>query len=182
MQLTPEDEQRIMEASQRDTNAFAPLYEMYFPRIYAYCARRTDTAQEAEDLTSTVFIKALRAAGTYKGGSVAAWLFRIAHNELANYWRGKRPQVSLEAHQIDLPADTAPPGTALMQEEEAKAVRQAVSQLPPDQQNLLALKLNGQLTSQQIGEIIGKSASAVRVELHRIMKVLRVMVEKEELS
>lgn len=176
--MTMPDEQKLMEVARHDSSAFAPIYETYFPRIYAYCARRTDTAQEAEDITSTVFIKALHGLDSYRGGSVAAWLFRIAHNEMANHWRKRRPQVSLDAHEMDFAANTDPLGAAITREQDAKLVQQIVRQLPDEQQNLLALKLDSGLTSAQIGEIIGKSASAVRVEIHRIMKLLRVLYQE----
>lgn len=173
------DEKAVMRQARHDPARFAPLYEMYFPRIYAYCARRTDTAQEAEDLTSTVFTKVLRNLDSYQGGNVGAWLFRIAHNEVINHYRGRRANISLDAHELDFPTDAESPSDVLANAQEAAYIRELVGQLSPEQQNLLNLKLSGELTSAQIGEVLGKSASAVRVELHRIIKLLRVLYFEE---
>ncbi|MEL6152156.1 MAG: sigma-70 family RNA polymerase sigma factor, partial [Chloroflexota bacterium] len=154
-----------------DPDSFAPLYEVYFPRIYAYCARRTGSAQEAEDLTSAIFIKALRGLHTYRGGNVGAWLFRIAHNEVVDHWRKLgAPQVPLD--DMDFAAELAPPDASITRAEELARLQQAVAQLSTEQQDLLAMKLDGELTSQEIGAVVGKSASAVRVEIHRIIKLL----------
>src|SRR5690242_143201 len=80
-----DDEARILQRAQQHPAAFAPLYERYFARIYAYCLRRASSPQEAEDLCSQVFTRALTGLHTYRGGSVPAWLFRIAHNVVANH-------------------------------------------------------------------------------------------------
>jgi RNA polymerase sigma-70 factor (ECF subfamily) len=174
-----QQERQIMALAQRDPAAFRPLYERYFARVYAYCLRRVTDRQEAEDLTSSIFTKALSHLDGYRGGQVAAWLFRIAHNEVANHWRGQREQVSLDAYELDLEAETLPPADWLIAQENAEALQRAVALLPAAQQELLALKLAGQLTSEQIGDVLGKSSSAVRVELHRIMKQLRLWFEQE---
>lgn len=172
-------ERQMMWASQQDPSKFEPLYEAYFPRIYSYCRRRTNTDQQAEDLTSAVFIKALRNLPQYRGGSVAAWLFRIAHNEVVSHYRKQKPQVSIEAHDLQLRAGNDALDEAIRSAEEKQFLRQLTYQLTDEQQNLLSLKFNGQLTSAQIGEVLGKSASAVRTEVHRLLKHLRMLYEKE---
>ncbi len=170
-----QDEAALMLAAQRDAAAFAPLYERYFTRIYRYCLRRVGGMQEAEDLTSQVFIRALRGLEGYRGGLVAAWLFRIAHNVVANHLRGLRPQVSIEAGELDFAADYPEPLKALLDAERAALLRELVGRLSEYQQDLLALKLSGELTSQEIGEALGKSAGAVRVDLHRAINQLRAL-------
>ena len=96
--------QRLPDDAARDDLAqFAVIYERYVDRIYAYCACRVGI-QDAEDVTSQVFVKALGALGGYRGGSVAAWLFRIARSCVVDHLRYRRSPVSLEAHDIDLPA------------------------------------------------------------------------------
>jgi RNA polymerase sigma-70 factor (ECF subfamily) len=171
--LAPKDEVRIIQAARTDPALFAPIYECYFPRIYGYCLRRLGTPQEAEDLASHVFIRAIQGLESYRGGRVSVWLFRIAHNAVINHYRSRRPQVSLEVIERDLPDARPGPGECLVQIEDWQALRALIDGLPEDQRDLLALKLTGELTSGEIGEMVGKSAGAVRVELHRIIKGLR---------
>lgn len=162
-----------MQAARRDPALFAPIYERYFARIYGYCLRRVATPQEAEDLASLVFTRALAGLQDYQGGPVAVWLFRIAHNAVANHYRAQRPQVSLEATDLDMADDGPGPGERFAEAETQQALRALVAALPANQQDLLALKIVGGLTSHAISAVTGKSAGAVRVELHRIIKRLR---------
>lgn len=177
---TAGDDVRLMRAARTDPARFAPLYERYFPRIYAYCLRRLGSADDAEDVTSQVFIRALGSLPEYRGGLVAAWLFRIARNAVLNHHRDRRLHLSLDGSDLDLADDAPPPGERLEQAEERQAIRALVATLPDDQQDLLALKLDAALTSEEIGEAVGKSAGAVRVELHRIIQKLRARYENAE--
>src|SRR4051794_13309049 len=86
------------QASESEGGAFDfdLLYEKYVERIYNYCLRRVGQTQEAEDLASVIFTRAWAGLSTYRGGSEAAWLFKIAHNTVANHLRARKPQVSLD--------------------------------------------------------------------------------------
>ena len=168
-----EDEQRIMALARQHPASFAPLYHLYFPRVYAYCRRRTRDAQEAEDLTSQVFTRALAGLEGYRGGSVAAWLFRIARNTVINHYRDRRSDVGLDQAALDLVDDGPSPPEVVMQAETLDRLYDLVAALPDAQQDLLTLKLVGGLTSDAIGDVLGKSPGAVRVALHRIIARLR---------
>lgn len=168
MQPIP-DESELMRRAMRDPAQFAPLYERYFDRIYAYCRRRTDSAQEAEDLCSLVFARALAGLAGYRGGNVAAWLFQIAHNTVAKHYRARRQVVSFD----DIGEVNAVEGIDEDEAEAQAAISRLVAQLPTEQRDLIALSIDGELTSQEIGAILGKSAVAVRVQLHRTIQRLR---------
>lgn len=171
-------EQAQLIAAQRDLQYFAPLYERYFPRIYAYCLRRVEHAQEAEDLASQIFTQAMSNLDQYRGGMVAAWLFRIAHNTVINHSR--RPQAVSLDDLPEIPIDWGDPADALIKTESHERLRQLVARLPTEQQDLLLLKVVGGLTAEQIGAVVGKSAGATRVALHRIIRQLRQMYEEPE--
>lgn len=174
------DEAAIMEQARHDITAFAPLYTHYAPRIYAYCRRRVGSPQDAEDLTSLIFTRAVTALKDFRGGSVAAWLFRIAHNTVANYYRNRRDVVSIEGAALDLVDHSPQPLAYMIAAEEHATLSRVLDQLTDDQRDLLALKLGGELSSQDIGAVLGKSAGAVRVELHRLIKQLRGLYYQEE--
>jgi RNA polymerase sigma-70 factor (ECF subfamily) len=158
---------------------FAPIYQQYFPRIFAYCYNRTNSPQEAEDLTSRIFTHALKGLASYRGGSVAAWLFRIAHNTLVSHYRRRHTQVSIEALELDISDTASHPRDRLVQAEEAQQVRDMVATLPSHDQELLALWLDGDLSASEIGKIIGQKEGTVRVKLHRIFKRLRKRCPEE---
>jgi RNA polymerase sigma-70 factor (ECF subfamily) len=77
------EEGSILAQARSDPAGFAPIYERYFPRVYQYCLRRVQQPLDAEDLAGLVFIRAMAGLREYRGGSVAAWLFRIAPNAAA---------------------------------------------------------------------------------------------------
>ncbi len=159
----------IIQAAKQDPQAFAPIYERYVSRIFAYCLNRTNNRQDAEDLCSQVFSRALASLHTYHGGNLAAWLFRIAHNLIIDHYRKRRPTITLTGAEIATTLDTQ----TIEQQEMQATLRQLIHELPDEKQALLVLYLDEKLTSDDIGTIVGKSAGAVRVELHRIIKRLR---------
>ncbi len=167
-----------MQAAMHDLAQFAPIYEQYFGRIYRYCLRRVGTVEEAEDLASVIFTRALVSIGGYRGGSVAAWLFQIAHNAVVNHLRSRRTHLSIEDAELDIVADMPAPLDAVMRDETQQALRDLVATLPDDQQNLLALKMAAGLNAAEIGQVIGKNAGAVRVELHRVISKLRARYDE----
>lgn len=174
------DDIRTMQAAQADLSRFAPIYERYGERIYQYCLRRVESAEAAEDLTSLIFTRAMTGVQHFEGGSVVAWLFRIAHNTVANHYRARRPQVSFERDDIDVPDETTPPPIEHMVADEQEHMLQTlIDSLPDEQRELLLLKLTGALTAEDMGKVVGKSAGAVRVELHRIIERLRTAYEQE---
>jgi len=173
----PDDEITLARQAQINPQAFAPLYERYFDRVLRYCLRRTDSLQEAEDLCSQIFARALAGLSTYRGGQFRAWLFQIAHHTLANYYRDSQRQIdSLALDDLQLADDAAARAFDRADDDDQRMIRRLVAALPDDQRELLTLTIDGGLTSAEVGAIVGKSAGAVRVQLHRIIKSLRDQV------
>ena len=157
---------------------FDLLYEKYVERIYNYCLRRVGQTQEAEDLASQVFTRAWANLSTYRGGSEAAWLFKIAHNTVANHLRARKPQVSLEVLVTTGGADF-PAGSdeemldRLIRQENRAELAALIETLNPAQRELLALSVAGGLTAREVGEVLGKSEAAIWMAFHRIIQRLR---------
>jgi RNA polymerase sigma-70 factor, ECF subfamily len=169
-----------MRAAQRDPRCFAPIYERYVARIYTYCLRRVNgDVQEAEDLTSQVFTRALTCLDQYRGGLLAAWLFQIAHHTVVNAWKRPRREVPLD-DELRLTGRLAEPLEHVIQAEEEEKLRDLIARLPEDQQEIVLLKVVGGLSSAEIGELLGKSAGAVRVMFHRIMRQLYSAYQQAE--
>ncbi len=167
------DDVQQLRAAQHDLTLFAPVYERYVDRIYTYCRYRVGE-NEAEDVTSQVFVRALKGLAGYRGGSVAAWLFRIAHNCVVDHLSYRCPQVSLDEHELDLPADTVDLFDQVADAERLALLRRIITSLFDEAQiSLLTLKLTSGLSSAEIGEVVGKSAVAVRVEISRMLRQIR---------
>lgn len=174
------NESAMLLAARDNPARFAPLYTVYAPRIYAYCMRRTGSSHEAEDLTSQTFTRALKGLHTYQGGYVAAWLFSIARTTVADYYRRRRePPVSIETVEDNLPGEANTLIKRIMQDEQRDQLRTLIATLQPEEQELLTLYINSDLSSAEIGEVVGKTAGAVRTRLYRIFKRLRALCPED---
>jgi RNA polymerase sigma-70 factor (ECF subfamily) len=174
------DETALMRAACDDVACFETLYRAYFPRVYAYCLSRVGSAEEAEDLTSLIFTEVLNGLPRYRGGSVPAWIFRIARNTLADYYQQRRrAPLPLDVDTFDMIDESHSPGERVMQTERQHMLQQLIATLPDHELEVLALRIDAGLTAEEIGTLIGKRAGAVRTMLHRILKRLRARCPAE---
>jgi RNA polymerase sigma-70 factor (ECF subfamily) len=161
---------------------FADVYEQHVDRVFSYLYYRTGSRQDAEDLTARVFVQALGHAERFDraGGSVAAWLFTIAHNLLANYHRTRtrRPSAPLEAA-AGAEDPSTPPGAMIEAAEDARRVRTAIRRLTPERQHLILLKYVQNMSNADIGRTIGRNEGAVKSLLRRTLAALRRELEED---
>jgi RNA polymerase sigma-70 factor (ECF subfamily) len=170
------DEMALSLSAQGDRQAFGSLYERYVNRIYSYIFYRTGNQHDAEDLTARVFYRALHHIQNYqqRGLPFSAWLYRIAHNLVANWHRdnSRRPEVSLdECLWLHQPGEH--PEGMLLQTEENERLMKILHKLPPDRQQLLILKFIEHLSNVEIGQIMGRTEGAVKSLYHRTLLALR---------
>jgi len=163
-------EDHLVERAKKDADAFGELYDHYFGQIYRFVYSRLRDQSAAEDVTSEVFFKALRAIGRYKpsGHPLSAWLYQISVNAINDHYRSKRPTSSLDGA-----IAVADPARAVVDrvvdQVEAARVWAAIDDLPPQQRTAMTLKLGEDMKLAQIGTIMGKSEGAVKLLIHRGM-------------
>lgn len=166
-------------AAQRDPAAFGTLYRRYVDRIYGYSFYLLGDHHDAEDVTERSFLAALAAIGEFRdeGASFRAWLFRIAHNQLANALRARRrhPADPLEA--IREPAEVgADPAGLVGQAEEVRSLRRALERLSEDRRQVVVLRFVDGLSAREIGAVLDRSEGAVRVLQHRALRELAALL------
>jgi RNA polymerase sigma-70 factor (ECF subfamily) len=170
------EENVLARASNGDREAFGLLYEHYIERIFNYVYYRTGNTHDAEDLTARVFQRAMNHIHSYtdRGVPFSAWLYRIAHNLVANWHRdrSRRQEIPLNDMPI-LRASGDHPETTLVHSEEQEALLRLIRHLPPDRQHLLILKFVENLSNAEIGQIMGRSEGAVKSLYHRTLLTLR---------
>lgn len=171
------DDAAIVARAKRDRQAFAPLYETYFDRIYAYCWRRLGTTDAAADATSLIFAKALAALDRCDDWSFRSWLFAIAHNVVTDVYRTHRVTEPLTAAG-GLSDGSPTPEERLLATEERQRVRLLLGALSADQRAVVELRLSG-LTGQEISAVLGKSRTAIDSTQHRAIARLRVLLGVE---
>ncbi len=170
------DEIALKKAAQGDQEAFGVLYERYVGRIYSYIYYRTGNQHDAEDLTARVFFRAMRHVENYtdRGLPLSAWLYRIAHNLVANWHRdnSRRKEIPLDEiilvrHSGDLPE------AVLIDHEEKESLLEVIHRLPADRQQLIILKFVEHMSNAEIGQVMGRSEGAVKSLYHRTLLSLR---------
>ena len=180
-----EEQDTLLHASQGDLEAFGVLYEKYVERIFNYVYYRTGNVHDAEDLTARVFYRALHHIHTYtdRGVPFSAWLYRIAHNLVANWHRdrSRHQEIPLsDAPTIHYKGD--PPEVALMQTQERDSLLRLIRHLPSERQHLLILKFVEHMSNAEIGEIMARSEGAVKSLYHRTLLALRDELEDFDLD
>ncbi len=179
--LEHDAEADLIERAKGDPVAFGVLYERYVDRIYSYIYYRTGNQQDAEDLTARTFFKALDHIARFndRGLPFSAWLYRIAHNLVANWHRdrNRRPELALE-EQAHLPHSPGNPERLAEASEAREALLSAIRRLPDDRQQLIILKFSDSLPNAQIGAIMGRSEGAIKSLYHRTLLALREDLQK----
>jgi len=182
------EERALVEAAKHDAEAFGRLYQQYVKRIYNYLYRHTGNQVEAEDLTSRTFFRALRSLRQYidRGGAFQAWLFRIAHNLVVNWYRdqSRHPVISLEVTG-DHPAQGMQrdePHERLVRTERQELMARLIAQLPEDRKTLLILKFVEKMSNDDIGKVLGKTEGAIKSLYHRTLLDLREILQQEEFA
>lgn len=171
-----ENESALIERAKTDKDAFGELYQRYVDRIYNYVYYRTGNKDDAEDLTSRIFMRAMRHIPNYddRGIPFSAWLYRIAHNLVANWHRdrSRRKVIALDDISQWYIRDEGPE-LATQFIEDTDALLAAIQRLPTDRQELLILKFVDRLPNAEIGAIMGRSEGAIKSLYHRTLIALR---------
>lgn len=158
------EEYIVQQAVDGNQRAFTQLYDIYFDKIYRYIYVRLRKQAESEDLTQEVFIKALKAIGSYKIGKTpfASWLFRIAHNQVIDYVRkyAKNMETSLDEAPPTVGAED--PVIMIEQKFEIAELNMAMMELSPAQQEVISLRFIAELPIADVAKILGKSQGTVK--------------------
>jgi len=181
---THHEDGALVRRAKEEREAFEVLYAKYLKKVYTYVYYRVGNMEDAEDITESVFLHALVHLDRYqdRGIPFSAWLLRIAHNLVANWYRNSKRRRSVGLDSAEPLHDTSPtPEEALEGEEERREVRALLSSLPEERQQALILRYAEGMKHKEIGEVMGKSTGAVKVLIHRsLISLHRGLSEKED--
>ncbi len=161
---------------------FEAWYEDHRPTVFRYVRFRVATREAAEDVTSEVFMKALRSIQRYdpNRASPRTWLLRIARNAVTDYLRALRRRGSLHVsldRVPDLVSDVPSQEERVLKEERIQKLLNGTQTLRKADQEILSLRYGAGLGNSEIAETLGISNNAVAVRLHRALKRLKDAVD-----
>ncbi len=158
-----------------DTSAFSELYERYAHPIFAYVMYRVSERTTAEDITSTVFMRALEHTKKYNPnrGSYGSWIYRIARNALIDHFRRNRTTANLDDFLDSLIDPGLSPAEHVVARERASAVHTALYSLSEIQREILLLRFWDDCSFTEIAKITGKSEAGCKMQLRRSLDTLR---------
>ena len=177
--------QRLVASCQNgDVDAFGPLYDLYIDAVYRYVYYRADR-DEVEDIVENVFIRVWENIDKYVQGKhpFSSWLFRIAHNLVVDHYRSHRRHISLREN---LPkhvaqSDDDPLDWAKMKLDQGY-VRDALTQLKEDYQQVLVLRYLSGFANKEIAQIMSRNEGNIRILQYRALKALQEILEKRGLG
>ena len=167
-----------VEAARRDPRAFEALYRKYVAQVYNFALYELRDPHAAEDLTAQVFLRALtglpsfREQGEAPSSSFRVWLFQIARNALSNERRRVRrhPDAPLDLA-LEVASTDDVQAQAVERDQLARAW-QAIEGLPVERRRALVLRFVGEMSTREIGEVLGRSEGATRVLIHRALQTV----------
>jgi RNA polymerase sigma-70 factor (ECF subfamily) len=189
------DEQLVQKALKGNKNAWYSLLSSYEKAIYNYAIRMTGNSHDAADLMQEIFLSVFNSLASYKGtGSFKAWLFRIAHFRSMDFFRRKRPDLSLDdigaeqgilesssSQSVDLnkPLLEASPEQHLQSGQSQQQILSLMQTLPLKQRTVIELKFFSQFTFDEIAGQLDISSNTVKSRLYAALAVLKTKMEVE---
>lgn len=163
---------------------FSAWFREYQPTVYRYVRFRLANREAAEDVTSEVFMKALKALHRYDPSRAApkTWLLRIARNAVTDHLRSLKRRSSLHVsldRVPDLVADVPTQEERVMREERIEVLLNASRELRPADQEILSLRYGAGLGNREIADALKISGNAVAVRLHRSLARLKAVVDEK---
>ena len=171
------DEKLMQRYAKGDAQAFERLYERHRGPLYRYFKRQVSDVATANDLYQGTWEKIIKSRGKYQPSApFKAWMYRVAHNHLVDYYRRQHPADSLEPDTLtDMQAN---PSQALIDEQHGQRLKAGILSLSADQRDTLLLKLESGLKLEDIARITGVSRETVKSRLrYAVKKLKQVLIE-----
>ena len=177
--MQPDEAELVARSQGHDLSAFNQIVERYQSQVYNLAARILGDRTTAEDVSQETFISAYRAIGRFRGGSLRAWVMRIASNRSYDFIRSSRRRressldESLESGQFHAASGDPSPEQMALSGELRDEIQRAILSLPPDQRTTLALVDVQGLSYQEAAEATSVSLGTVKSRLSRARSGVR---------
>lgn len=176
------DEALMLAYAAGAVRAFEQLYARHRGPLYRFLQRQLRNPALAEEMFQDVWQRVIAAReGWRPEAAFATWLYRIAHNRLNDHWRALKHRPPAPADADERAARVPDPHTperTLSEFEQRRRLQQALDELPDEQREVLLLRLEQELTLEEIGEITGVGRETVKSRLRYAMDKLRARLQE----
>lgn len=175
-----EDQALLQRLRRWDEEALAQVYDQHAAALYRYAYRLVGDQGVAQDIAAETFHRFLIALKNGSGPKhhLSAWLYRVAHNLVVDFYRRHPPQPALSVDEVEI-AQPESHEEQFSQRQEAARVRQALQRLLPLQQQVVMLRFFDGLSNEEIAQVVERTVGAVKALQHRALVNLRQMLEVE---
>ncbi|NWF67728.1 MAG: sigma-70 family RNA polymerase sigma factor [Chloroflexi bacterium] len=179
-----EEQQLLKQAQRGSAEAFSRLYQSHVQVIFRYIHYRVNDVQMAEDLTSEVFMRALAGLSSYqdRGKPFVAWLYSIAHARIVDYYRRGARQTEESEQTLENIAVTPDMDKSMLRRQAVRALREAIATLTDEQQQVVILRFIEGYHIEEVAQLIGKNANAIKALQHRALRTLASRLAKTGLD
>ncbi len=163
----------MLKVKNGDLDSMSFLFDMYSKRLFGYFVRLTHDKQTSEDLTQTVFYRAMKYRTSFKKEhGFNAWVFQIARNVFHDHYQKQQKHllVMQEESGSDVPDNLQ---DTTEQRENEERLRKAIGMLEQEEQQLIELHRFQKLKYEEVAQITGSTTAAVKMKTHRTMKRLK---------
>jgi len=178
-------EKELVERAKKEPEAFGKLYDEYYSKIFGYILKRTANLEIAQDICSETFLKALKNLWKFRWRNIpfSSWLYRIANNETANYFRKKKfKTISLEkiselASNHNPEKEFIEAQRKLKEHQDFLKIQKIILKLPIKYQAVVTLRFFEKKQIKEIADILGKKEGTIKSLLHRGLERLKKAFE-----
>lgn len=166
----------IKKIKKGDIESFGLLYDHYFKQIYRFIFLKVNHKEDAQDLTHQVFLQAFKKIGDYeeKGFPFSSWLYKIARNEIIDFYRSKKTNVALEElENVLTDANQENIKDRLDLKIQIEKVRLALKKIKPEYQDVIIMRFIEDLSIKEVAEILNKTEGAIKLIQHRAIASLK---------
>lgn len=172
------EEKEVIEAAKRDPKHFAPLYEKYYEQIFRYLHQRMNDLDDSAEVCSRVFMKAMTKIQKfeYRGVPFSAWLYRIAYNELNQFYRKSKKQKSVNMDQTQMEevlADFAEGENESEKMSQKRKLLELLKTLDDSIVEMIEMRFFDQMSFREIGEVLEITENNAKVKFYRIMQRIK---------
>jgi len=175
------NEAELARQAKTDDQAFSVLYNFYFQKIYSYVIKRVGNQEIAEDIVSETFLKTFKNIDKYEhqGYTFGAWVYKIATNNMIDYYRKTGRQKTVDIEAIAEPVSDRPsPEKYAEKSEDQRMVLGIIAKMNVKDQQVLNLKFFAEMSNIEISETLGITANNAGVIVYRALKKFQKLYDK----